>query len=410
MFDTLGLIWMSWWCMTLFHPLHADLQRIERICSAETEESPITNLTWNWRRMELSWESSKNFPSYTCMMTSGDRRRRKKVENRKCWFSMENSLPLQGGISFTIEVPNTNISKHCRFIPEGNAYELGKKGSAIENFSCVIYDVSLMNCTWQAGRNAPGDTQYFLYWKNSRDDNETECELYIKGENGMHTGCRFQNVMIEDKTAYFRVDGISSDSQIQFYDEYIELYEIERLTPPLNVSVNCTVNPAGCTITWQKPRASYEKPEHCFEYEINIQNKGEHDKDKKDPPVIVNTNKYEFENYNVKKKYILKIRARGNSCTINKSWGEWSKPIEFGENEDYFLVVLLLLIVLGTILVTLLLFFLCKRYCSFKRVFPPIPQPRDKFNTSHDENIQTENMFPSSLSCTKEVTMVEEMT
>lgn len=44
----------------------------------------------------------------------------------------------------------------------------GKKGSAIENFSCVIYDVSLMNCTWQAGRNAPGDTQYFLYWKNSR--------------------------------------------------------------------------------------------------------------------------------------------------------------------------------------------------------------------------------------------------
>lgn len=118
MFDTLGLIWMSWWCMTLFYPLHADLWRMERICSAETEESPITNLTWNWRRMELSWESSKNFPSYTCMMTSGDRRRRKKVENRKCWFSMENSLRLQGGISFTIEVPNTNISKHCRFIPE----------------------------------------------------------------------------------------------------------------------------------------------------------------------------------------------------------------------------------------------------------------------------------------------------
>lgn len=47
----------------------------------------------------------------------------------------------------------------------------------------------------------------------------------------------------------------------------------ERFTPPLNVSVNCTVNPAGCTITWQKPCTSYEKPEHCFEYEINIQNK-----------------------------------------------------------------------------------------------------------------------------------------
>lgn len=44
----------------------------------------------------------------------------------------------------------------------------GINGSVIENFSCVIYDLSLMNCTWQAGRNAPGDTQYFLYWQNSR--------------------------------------------------------------------------------------------------------------------------------------------------------------------------------------------------------------------------------------------------
>ncbi|NWZ23889.1 CSF2R factor, partial [Asarcornis scutulata] len=149
----------------------------------------------------------------------------------------------------------------------------GIKGSAIENFSCVIYDVSLMNCTWQAGRNAPGDTQYFLYWKKSNDENESGCELYIKGENGMHTGCRFQNVMIEGKTAYFLVYGISNDSRIQFYDEYITLYKIGKFTPPLNVSVNCTIDPAGCTITWQKPRTSYEKPEHCFEYEINIQNK-----------------------------------------------------------------------------------------------------------------------------------------
>ncbi|NXI75078.1 CSF2R factor, partial [Anseranas semipalmata] len=102
----------------------------------------------------------------------------------------------------------------------------GMNGSAIENFSCVIYDISLMNCTWQAGRDAPGDTQYFLYWMNSRDDDETECELYIKDENGRHTGCRFQNVTIKDKTTYFLVNGTSKDSQIRFYDTYIELYRI----------------------------------------------------------------------------------------------------------------------------------------------------------------------------------------
>ncbi|NXE80953.1 CSF2R factor, partial [Cochlearius cochlearius] len=149
----------------------------------------------------------------------------------------------------------------------------GINGSAIENFSCVIYNVSLMNCTWQAGRDAPGDTQYFLYWQNSRDDNEKECELYIKGENGRNTGCRFKNVRIGSDKAYFLVNGSSKDSQIQLYDEYIQLYKIEILTPPLNISVNCTKDPAGCIITWQPPRTSHLREVTCFEYEISIQNK-----------------------------------------------------------------------------------------------------------------------------------------
>ncbi|NWX25053.1 CSF2R factor, partial [Aegotheles bennettii] len=102
----------------------------------------------------------------------------------------------------------------------------GMNGSAIENFSCVIYNVSLMNCTWKAGRDAPGDTQYFLYWQNLRYDDAVECELYIKDENGRNTGCRFQNVKIEKQTSYFLVNGTSKDSLIQFYDEYIELYKI----------------------------------------------------------------------------------------------------------------------------------------------------------------------------------------
>ncbi|KFV50898.1 Granulocyte-macrophage colony-stimulating factor receptor subunit alpha, partial [Gavia stellata] len=149
----------------------------------------------------------------------------------------------------------------------------GMNGSAIENFSCVIYNVSLMNCTWQAGRDAPGDTQYFLYWQNSRYGDEMECELYIKGENGRNMGCRFQNVRIETEKTYFLVNGSSKDSLIQFYDEYIQLYKIEILTPPLNVTVNCTRDPAGCIITWQPPLTSHVENVNCFQYEISIQKK-----------------------------------------------------------------------------------------------------------------------------------------
>lgn len=46
----------------------------------------------------------------------------------------------------------------------------------------------------------------------------------------MHTGCRFQNVMVKEKNAYFLVYGISNNARIQFYDEYINLYNIGKYT------------------------------------------------------------------------------------------------------------------------------------------------------------------------------------
>ncbi|NXU52698.1 CSF2R factor, partial [Turnix velox] len=149
----------------------------------------------------------------------------------------------------------------------------GVNGSAIENFSCVVYNVSLMNCTWQAGRNAPEDTQYFLYWRYSRSKDTMGCELYIKDENGRNIGCRFKNVKIEIEKAYFLVNGSSKDSLIQFYEEYIQLYKIEKLLPPSNITVNCNENKNDCLIQWQHPQISHSKDENCFKYEIIIKYK-----------------------------------------------------------------------------------------------------------------------------------------
>uniref|UniRef100_A0A803XXB1 Type I cytokine receptor cytokine-binding domain-containing protein n=2 Tax=Meleagris gallopavo TaxID=9103 RepID=A0A803XXB1_MELGA len=218
MFDALGLTCMICWCMMLFCPLHADLQCM----GSGTQESPISNLTLNRRRMELSWQSSKNFSSYKCTMAANLKHREMKVKNKSCRFEVEDSVPLYRGAVFTVTVPKTNISKICPFFPEGI------NGSAIENFSCVIYDISLMNCTWHAGRNAPGDTQYFLYWQNSRNDDQTECELYMKDENDRNMGCKFQNVTIKDKTTYFLVNGSHKAFLIQFYDNYTKLYTIGK--------------------------------------------------------------------------------------------------------------------------------------------------------------------------------------
>ncbi|NXT90409.1 CSF2R factor, partial [Anhinga rufa] len=145
----------------------------------------------------------------------------------------------------------------------------GMNGTAIENFVCVIFNVSFMNCTWHVGRTASGDTQYFLYWKTSRKEDFTECQDYIEDNCGRHTGCRFRNVTIEKIRAYFLVNGSVSGQNIHISDYII----VEKLTPPLNVTVNCTETSHGCEIRWQPPHTSHVKTYACFKYEIVIENK-----------------------------------------------------------------------------------------------------------------------------------------
>ncbi|NWZ76243.1 CSF2R factor, partial [Poecile atricapillus] len=153
----------------------------------------------------------------------------------------------------------------------------GMNGTAIENFVCVIFNVSFMNCTWHVGRTATEDTQYFLYWRASKNEDVTECQNYIKDNCGRHTGCQFQNVTIENKYAYFLVNGSRSGQNVQSYEKKILLISdyiiVEKLTPPLNVTVNCTEASHSCNIWWQPPRTSHVKKNSCFKYEIAIENK-----------------------------------------------------------------------------------------------------------------------------------------
>ncbi|KFO79907.1 Granulocyte-macrophage colony-stimulating factor receptor subunit alpha, partial [Cuculus canorus] len=145
----------------------------------------------------------------------------------------------------------------------------GMNGTAIENFVCLIFNVSFMNCSWHANKTSSGDIQYFLYWKTSRKEDFTECQNYIKDGCGRNTGCRFQNVTIENKKAYFLLNVSRSGQNIHIFDYFI----VEKLTPPLNVTVHCTKDSHGCEIWWQPPRTSHVKRHACFKYEVVIENK-----------------------------------------------------------------------------------------------------------------------------------------
>ncbi|XP_067401838.1 granulocyte-macrophage colony-stimulating factor receptor subunit alpha-like [Emydura macquarii macquarii] len=293
-------------------------------------------------------------------------------------------------------------------------------GTSVENFSCVIYNISFMNCTWNVGRNAPEDTEYFLYLMYSKEEDELKCPHYIKDALGRHIACSFQDVKIVKEDVYFRVNGISNKSEIQFYDENIKLYEIEKLTPPLNISVNYSEDPPECTVRWKRPNLSHseENIDHCFKYQINIQDKktNANPKERSDEPIPkkeVKEPHYKIPDFNMKKKYIVKIRAKGDGCLISNTWGEWSEPIEIGNDAVPIVEIVLLLIALGTLVVALVLFFLCKRYCSVKKLFSPVPQPKNKFDDLlqlSDKDTQMEWMdLPPVKYETEEITIIEEI-
>ncbi|XP_044860510.1 granulocyte-macrophage colony-stimulating factor receptor subunit alpha-like isoform X2 [Mauremys mutica] len=325
---TLGLISM-FCCVMLFPRLHAVILYTE----SNSSSSPIANLTLDPVKLKLTWDSSVSFTEYTCCMEVGQRFVCKMVYNKTCMFSIIQAKPIHKGALFRVQA----MHNHTLYSAEGRFIPQGMNGTSVENFSCVIYNISFMNCTWKAGRNAPEDTQYFLFLQYSKKEDEQECPHYIRDAPGRHIACSFQDVKDIKKRVYFLVNGSSNESEIQFYDEYIKLYEIEKLTPPLNITVNCSEDPAECIVRWKRPQLSHMEGsgDGCFEYQIDIRNKKTNANPKESSnelPTVTKTS-FTFQNYNVKKKYTLQIRAKGDICRISQNWGEWSEPIEFGDHE-----------------------------------------------------------------------------
>ncbi|KAM6098253.1 granulocyte-macrophage colony-stimulating factor receptor subunit alpha-like isoform 2-T2 [Theristicus caerulescens] len=286
----------------------------------------------------------------------------------------------------------------------------GMNGTAIENFVCVIFNVSFMNCTWHVGRTASGDTQYFLYWKTSKEEDFTGCQNYIKDNSGRHTGCRFQNVTIKNKRAYFLVNGSGSGQNIQSYEEKIILYKIEKLTPPLNVTVNCSEASHRCEIRWQPPRTSHVKIQACFKYEIVIENKADPEKNMKTTTKTVRTitgNSYIFESFSAEKRYSVKIRATDNDCLVSTSWGEWSTPIEFGKEQLTSASSYMLFLI--PVLAASLVLFLYTVSIYLKKTSATVPQPRNPFHEICPTDFQTEYKNQLIKHETEEITIIEEM-
>ncbi|XP_027631251.1 interleukin-5 receptor subunit alpha isoform X2 [Tupaia chinensis] len=242
---------------------------------------------------------------------------------------------------FSAKVQTIVRSEHSLLTSSWASAELqvppGSPGTSIVNLSCTTntvpnnhanlqpYQVSLQ-CTWLVGKDAPEDTQYFLYYRyGSRTE---ECQVYSKDALKRNVACWFPRTFINSKGHEWlvvHVNGSSKRAMIKPFDQLFALHAIDRVNPPMNLTAETEGN--RLSIQWEKPVSAF--PIHCFDYEVKINNtrKSYLQTEK------MTTNAFVSIIDDIS-KYSIQVRAAVSSvCREAGLWSEWSQPIYVGHSK-----------------------------------------------------------------------------
>ncbi|XP_051010968.1 interleukin-5 receptor subunit alpha [Acomys russatus] len=321
-------------------------------------------------------------------------------------------IPLHEG--FEASVRTTLRSSHSPLASSWVSAELkappGSSGTSVINLTCTTntvmsshtnlrpYQVSL-RCTWLVGKDAPEDTQYFLYYRFGVWTEE--CKEYSRDALNRNTACWFPRTFINSKgfeQLAVHINGSSKHAAIKPFDQLFTPHVIDQVNPPMNVTVE--TEETSLYIQWEKPVSAF--PGHCFNYELKICNT----KNGYLQVERLSTNKF-ISKIDAVSPYSIQVRAAvSSSCRMSGSWGEWSQPIYVGKEKKP-LAEWCLIVLPATICFILLIFSLVCRMCHlWTKLFPPVPAPK---STIKDLIVETEYEKASSNETRIEVvTCVEE--
>lgn len=341
------------------------------------------NVSFDPWKMNLAWDCVDNATVVVCEMSHTEKGPvRKKVNPKACHCAFQDH-DLHGGANFTVVV-NTSRGSMTGKVPYTNP---GGEGTAAQNFSCVVYQARFMNCTWTKGPAAPEDVQYFLYIQDRKKKKERECPHYTK-DSGTHVGCHLQGLSELPFYTYFLVNGTSQRTGVQFFDAILSLDNIERYSPPPNITVHC--NQSHCLIQWQRPKVLRKNMfDSEFRFQLDIRSAADTRQPGGSQLVEVpggSGTKYNFVSPEPRPRHTVRIRAANDRL---RQWGDWSRPVPFGSEERRPSPVLVYaLVVLGTLVCALALGYVFKRFLGLHRLSPPIPRIKDVLNENHPTNQQ----------------------
>ncbi|XP_012662615.1 granulocyte-macrophage colony-stimulating factor receptor subunit alpha [Otolemur garnettii] len=367
------------------------------------DPEPSLNVKFDPRNMTLAWDCQENTTSSKCLLVAKEEERVvKKPRKEECWCRFAD-LSLHQGALLEVQVVTSERSMQEKLLYTNP----GAKGTAAQNFSCVIYDVDFMNCTWAKGPAAPRDVQYFLYIRDSKREREKECPGYIQ-DSGTHIGCHLKNLSGLSFYNYFLLNGTSQTAAIQFFDSILSTKKIERYNPPANITICC--NASHCLVRWEEPRTRQNLSHRDFRYQLDIQRKNISPGSRNSLIDVSGDleNKYSFPSAEPRAKHIVKVRAANSR---DPQWSAWSQPVEFGsEDPEDSVLYIYILVVVGTLVCALVLTFLFKRFIRTHRLFAPIPKINDKWSGNHQVPWEDFTPHPRKSIEDEEVLAVEEVT
>ncbi|XP_043548275.1 interleukin-13 receptor subunit alpha-2-like isoform X3 [Chiloscyllium plagiosum] len=298
-----------------------------------------------------------------------------------------------------IRVKNVLLDEHKRTIKESNWTVMdiqpppGDQETLAFNFSCVLYNHSTMNCTWNSGRQAANDTQYKMYYR--QNDVTLQCTHYmdVDGKKGCHIEPGTVDV---EENILICVNGSNSSRTIQQYYTEFDPQEYEVYNPPVNLEVL-----PNLTVKWDMPPA-YDINIHCFAFELNVTDL---DQGRTELFTCRYETKYVLVNINPTTRHSVKVRMKLKYCKETKFWSNWSNE-DFIEPVQMFNVYWMLIILAVLVMVVgLILMLAFKSYSMLELVLKPIPSPQKKFKSLFDEY---NGDFQNWMNCQVPVSNVDE--
>ncbi|KAJ1110522.1 hypothetical protein NDU88_007873 [Pleurodeles waltl] len=250
----------------------------------------------------------------------------------------------------------------------------GDCDTSVTNLSCVTYvdlgGALCLNCTWLAGKNAPKDTKYFLYYRDKKVTEE--CQDYgLDVHSKIPISCHFAKAKIISKRGrelVIFINGSSGHANIQPFYQLFETDRLEMILPPWNVTVSQKID--LIEIQWECPRSSF--PNYCFMYEVKMRNL----KTGKEKVTSSVNNKINIFK-NVRSRQAVLVRARGTeSCRSNNHWSEWSQVVFTGDPKEDGMFIVVIAFSLTVIFLAFISALVCKRFHVCTQPFPPVPSPK----------------------------------